>query len=127
MGMGMGLPNGPSPSLDYTIFILLYLIMKIERDDFVMESSRPNCESTHNWFFDLYLNKTIKGKDGNRKELKWEGYGCVVPRCLELISKMRCDEDESLNLEDVYNDLYEEFKELGLRTEPIDWSKRKLN
>lgn len=64
----------------------------IEDVDFRMESVRPDCEITKGWFFDLYLLKTInEGKENERLELKWAGYGCTTPYCIELIADSRAE------------------------------------
>lgn len=89
--------------------------MTIEKEDFLMESTFPDNEYNFNWFFDLSVNKTVKGKDGNRSEWKVIGYSCVTSYCIDVIARYRTETEEDYKIE--FNKLYNEFKDLGLRME----------
>lgn len=66
--------------------------MVIEGIDYKMESSRKEGEPFENWFFDLYfLKKVNEGKESEREEFKWEGYGCTTIACIDFIARFRRD------------------------------------
>lgn len=62
--------------------------MKIEEDDFIIESSNDTCS-----LFDLQLLKTVKPKGGEeRKEFQNYGYGMPMENCLKMIIKYKIEQ-----------------------------------
>lgn len=87
--------------------------MKIEEQDFILESSNET-----SILFDLQLLKTIRPKSGPvREEFQIIGYGVPLERCLKHIIKHRIDQKypDTMTLKQYLNEykiILKELKEL---------------
>lgn len=90
--------------------------MRIEQNDFIMESTFPDNTINNTWFFDLQLKRIIKGKNGDREEFKLEGYSCTTPDCLKIITDFRFDKpSNTTDKKEIYETLLDDFKKLNLK------------